>query len=299
MTNSYSRADKLRNTESALTRSNFTLSEANLLSLRLESALDGVEVIFHQVARPGVRSSWGEKFDVYTTNNILATPRLLEACCGRADLKRFVFSSSLSVNGSARILPVTEDSPTEPSSPCGVTKLAAEHFGGAYHTNFGVPTVSLRYFTVYGAHQRPDMAFRCFIRAALRGDIITVHEDSLQTRVFTHASDIVDANIRATKRTKAISEIYNIAGGSRVPLSNVWMMMGELLGRTLQNLHSPKQAGDVRDTYADTTRASRDLGYKPRTSLESGQSDEIQWLLSRETPAAAGLPRATGGHNGL
>ena len=165
-----------------------------------------------------------------------------------------------------------------PVSPYGVTKLAAEHLCSLYHVNFGVPTVSLRYFTVYGARQRPDMAFHRFIRAAFAGEPVTVNEDGQQTRDFTHVSDIVTANILAAERSEAVGNVYNIAGGSRVMLRHVLERIGQLTDRKLRISYEPKQAGDVRDTYADITAAQRDLGYAPSLTLEDGLRDEVTWL---------------------
>lgn len=273
----YSRLNKERNLSSARRSRRFTLYDADLLTAPLDSLLEGVDVVFHEAAQAGVRSSWGTQFHIYTQNNILATQRLLEACRSLPSLRRFVYASSSSVYGNTPRLPMRESGSPHPVSPYGVSKLAAEHLCSLYHTNFDVPTVSLRYFTVYGARQRPDMAFHKFIAAATRGDLITVHEDGRQTRDFTHVSDIVEANVLASHRPEAVGHVYNIAGGSRVTLQHALDLMGRLVGRPLRIAYGPKQAGDVRDTYADISRAQRDLGYAPETDLETGLSDEIGW----------------------
>lgn len=282
----YPRFDKERNLTFARRLARFTLHDVDILTVPLETLLDGVEIVFHQAAQAGVRFSWGTQFDVYTRNNILATQRLLEACKSLPTLRRFVYASSSSVYGNAPALPVRESGATHPVSPYGVSKLAAEYLCSLYHDNFGVPTVSLRYFTVYGARQRPDMAFHRFIAAAFHGNLITVHEDGRQTRDFTHVSDIVQANILAANTPEAVGHVYNIAGGSRVTLQHTLDLMQGLVGRTLRIAYGPKQAGDVRDTYADISRARRDLGYSPEKHLEAGLKDEIAWYRGHKLPAS-------------
>jgi nucleoside-diphosphate-sugar epimerase len=182
-----------------------------------------------------------------------------------------------------------------PVSPYGVTKLAAEHLCLLYHSNFNVPSVALRYFTVYGARQRPDMAFHRFIRAGLAGEAIAVHEDGNQTRDFTHVRDIVQANVRAATSPAASGQVYNIAGGSRVTLNHALARLAEVMGRQLEIIHAPKQAGDVRDTYADIGRAQRELEYRPTVDLDTGLRDEVDWYEStvqaRERNSAAGAAR--------
>lgn len=279
-TDYYSRAIKEGNLRAARRSPRFTFHDADLLSLDIDGVLRGIDMVFHQAAQAGVRRSWGQNFETYTQLNVLATQRLLEGCRTTPNLQRVVYASSSSVYGDTAELPVSEEAPTRPVSPYGVTKLAAEHLCSLYHSNFGVPTVSLRYFTVYGARQRPDMAFHRFIRAAFAGDPITVHEDGLQTRDFTHVSDIVEANILAATGPAAVGHVYNIAGGTRTTLAAALTLIQEITGRPLRLAHGPKQSGDVRDTYADTSRARRDLGYCPRTGLDSGLRDEIEWLTA-------------------
>jgi nucleoside-diphosphate-sugar epimerase len=279
-TDYYPRAHKMRNLESVLEHPGFTLIEGNLNALPLGRLVQGLDLVFHQAAQAGVRASWGEQFDTYTQQNILATQRLLEACRGATALQRFVYASSSSIYGDTRSLPVTEDVIPHPVSPYGVTKLAAEHLCLLYHTNFNVPSVALRYFTVYGARQRPDMAFHRFIRAGFAGEAITVHEDGDQTRDFTHARDIVQANMKAATSPAASGNVYNIAGGSRVTLNQALVQLAEAMGRQLEVHHAPKQAGDVRDTYADIGRARQDLEYRPTVDLSTGLRDEVEWYES-------------------
>lgn len=283
-TDYYPRAAKERNARRLLDHPNFTFREGDLVSLKLAPLLDGIEVVFHQAAQAGVRASWGSQFEIYTHNNIQATQMLLEACRAVPTLQRLVYASSSSIYGDARDLPVAESATPRPVSPYGVTKLAAEHLCSLYHINFGLPATSLRYFTVYGARQRPDMAFHRFIRGALEGEPLQVNEDGRQTRDFTHVSDIVRANILASQRPEAVGNVYNIAGGSRVTLNHVLALLERLTERKLELRYNPKQAGDVRDTYADITSAARDLGYRPSTSLEDGLRDEIGWFQRDAAP---------------
>jgi UDP-glucose 4-epimerase len=286
-TNYYPRVIKQRNLQQAVDHSRFTFCEADLVWMPLHPVLDGADVVFHLAAQSGVRSSWGAEFETYARNNILVTQRLLEACRDHATLRRVVYASSSSIYGNAHALPLTEPTTPHPVSPYGVTKLAAEHLCSLYHANFGVPTVSLRYFTVYGARQRPDMAFHRFIRAACDGEPIIVHEDGNQTRDFTHVGDIVQATIRAAAASTAVGRVYNVAGGSRVTLNHALDTLERVSGRTLEVIHAPKQAGDVRDTYADIIRARRDLAYEPTTDLVAGLRDEVQWYV--ELPRASHL----------
>jgi nucleoside-diphosphate-sugar epimerase len=277
-TDYYARSAKRRNLKESLAHANFTLLEEDLATIPLTAVLEDAHVVFHQAAQAGVRASWGTQFDTYTRNNILVTQRLLEACKGHRTLRRLVYASSSSIYGDASVLPLTESATPAPVSPYGVTKLAAEHLCSLYHVNFGVPTVSLRYFTVYGRRQRPDMAFHRFIHAALTNEPITVHEDGMQTRDFTHVSDIVQANLLAATEPRAVGRVYNIAGGARTTLAMTLDLIQHVTGRTLSMHYVPKQSGDVRDTYADTSRAREELGYSPVVDLQSGLLDEARWL---------------------
>jgi nucleoside-diphosphate-sugar epimerase len=276
-TDYYDRSAKERNLIGARRSPRFELAEGELTTLSLDHILEGVDVVFHQAAQAGVRASWGSRFATYTQLNVLATQHLLEACTQLPALMRFVFASSSSVYGNVTSLPVSEEVTPRPVSPYGVTKLAAEHLCLLYHANFGLPVVALRYFTVYGARQRPDMAFHRFIRAAFAGEPLTIHDDGLQTRDFTHVSDVVRANLLAAQHDVAIGRVYNIAGGSRVTVRHVLTMLEEEIGREFRVSYGPAQAGDVRDTYAGITRARRDLGYEPAVDLASGLRDEVKW----------------------
>lgn len=201
---------------------------------------------------------------------------LLEACRDRK-LEKVVYSSSSSVYGDAVEMPMREDALPQPVSPYGVTKLAAEQLCHLYHVNFGVPAVSLRYFTVYGPRQRPDMAFHRFLRATLQGKPITLYGDGHQTRDFTFVMDVVEANLAAATRAVP-GRVYNIGGGSRVSVNEVLQVIGKVTGRTPSVRGEGDQKGDMRHTYADTQRARTDLGFVPRVGLEEGLTAEYRWL---------------------
>jgi nucleoside-diphosphate-sugar epimerase len=285
-TDYYVREVKERNLRSLLHDPEFSLKEADLLTVDLAKLLRGVDFIFHQAGQPGVRASWGSGFEPYVRHNVVATQRLLEAARGCTGLVRFVSASSSSVYGDARELPVKETTLPEPVSPYGVTKLAAEQLCRVYAFNFGVPTISLRYFTVYGPRQRPDMGFHKFVTALLAGKVITVHGDGEQTRDFTYISDAIDANLAAATadRTSTLGRAYNIGGGSRVTVNEVIRILESSAGMEARIVHGPEQPGDARHTYADTQAARRDLGFMPKVSLELGLRQQLQWL--RETQPA-------------
>ena len=275
-TDYYPRPIKERNLEPLRARRNFSFVEGTLQSVDFDRLLDGVTHVFHLAAQAGVRKSWGRDFAAYTSHNVDGTQRLLEAVKDGA-LTRLVYASSSSVYGDGATIPMREDEAPHPVSPYGVTKLAAEHLCGLYHASYGVPAVSLRYFTVYGPGQRPDMGFHRFLRAAHLGDTITVYGDGEQTRDFTFVSDAVAATIAAGERGRA-GGVYNIGGGSRVSVNEVLAMIERVTGRPLRVSREPAQRGDMRDTFADTSRAKADLGFSPSKPLESGLAAESDWL---------------------
>jgi UDP-glucose 4-epimerase len=275
-TDFYPRRLKETNLAQLVTRPNFRLVEGALQTVDLAPLLDGATHVFHLAAQPGVRRSWGREFEIYTSHNVDATQRLLEAAKSQP-LVRFVYASSSSVYGDRAPIPMREDAVPHPVSPYGVTKLAAEHLCQLYHANYGVPSVSLRYFTVYGPGQRPDMAFHRFLRAALTGEPISLYGDGEQTRDFTYVADAVAATAAAGDRGRP-GAVYNIGGGSRVSINHVLDLIARLTGRPLDIRREPEQKGDMRDTFGDTTRAQTDLGFAPRHSLESGLAAERDWL---------------------
>jgi len=277
-TDYYPRAAKEKNLEENTLREKFRFVENSIADADLPTLLDGVTHVFHLAAQAGVRKSWGKDFRTYTVNNIEATQILLEACVGRP-IERFVYSSSSSVYGDAATIPMREDALPQPLSPYGVTKLAAEHLCMLYHANHGVRACALRYFTVYGPRQRPDMAFHRFIKAALREEPISLYGDGGQTRDFTFVADAVAANIAAADRGVP-GRAYNIGGGSRVSMNDVLRIIERTAGHPLKVNREAAQKGDMRDTYADTTRAREDLGFRPTVSLEEGIQAEYRWLSS-------------------
>jgi nucleoside-diphosphate-sugar epimerase len=276
----YPRSFKERNLVVSRSWRNFTFVEGDLLTIDLSPLIEGVDWIFHQAAQAGVRASWGQEFSRYVDCNILVTQRLLEAVVNVKGLRRFVYASSSSVYGDTTALPVTESVLPFPVSPYGVTKLAAEHLCTLYQRNFGVPTVSLRYFTVYGPRQRPDMAFHRFCKAVLEQRPLHIYGDGYQTRDFTYVSDVVEANIRAASSETAAGQILNIAGGSRVSLHEVIQLLQEVTGTPINTTFTAKQHGDVRDTFADTERAGRIIGYHPSVPLHEGLTKEFADITS-------------------
>jgi len=275
-TDYYPRAIKERNLSGIVGHPGFTFVEGRIQDLDLTALLAGRTHVFHLAAQAGVRKSWGRDFSTYTVNNIEATQVLLEACVGAA-LERVVYASSSSVYGDAVAIPMKEDALPRPVSPYGVTKLAAEQLCYLYFANHGVPAVSLRYFTVYGPRQRPDMGFHRFLRATLRGEPITLYGDGEQTRDFTFVADAVSATIAAATRGVP-GRVYNIGGGSRVSINQVLDIIGRVAGRQPLVTVDRAQKGDMRHTLADTSLARMDLEFAPTVGLEEGLAAEHQWL---------------------
>jgi UDP-glucose 4-epimerase len=280
-TDYYPRSIKESNLSAATGREGFRFVESRIQDADLGALLEGVTHVFHLAAQAGVRKSWGRDFRAYTENNVEATQLLLEACVGRS-IERFVHASSSSVYGDNAAIPMREDALPRPVSPYGVTKLAAEQLGYLYYVNQGVPAIGMRYFTVYGPRQRPDMAFHRFIRAAIRGEELSLYGDGGQTRDFTFVADAVGATIAAAERGVP-GRSYNIGGGARVSMNDVIEIIGRVAGGPLRIRREATQKGDMRDTYADTTLARQDLAFSPSVSLEDGIQAEFQWLSS--TPA--------------
>ena len=272
----YARADKRANLAHASDYDGFRLLTADLVAVDARVLLDEVDVVFHLAGEPGVRASWGPRFDRYTHHNVQATQRLLEAA--RETGVKFVYASSSSVYGDALALPTHEDEAPRPLSPYGVTKLAAEHLCVLYGEEHGVDTVALRYFSVYGPRQRPDMAFRRFCEAIHAGEPIEVFGDGRQTRDFTYVGDIVDATRAAAQADTPTGRVYNIGGGNRTRLRCALEVLAGIAGRPLDIRHHGRESGDVMDTGADTTRAERELGFSPRTSLADGLAAELEWV---------------------
>jgi len=270
----------------------FTWLEKDLLDLDPVALLTGQRFVFHLAAQAGVRASWGEHFREYAERNLMATQHLLEACRHpdvAATLERFIYSSSSSVYGNRQDLPVTETALPRPFSPYGVTKLAAEHLCVLYGANYGVPTTSLRYFTVYGPRQRPDMAFRKFIEAALDGRPWIVYGDGGQTRDFTYVADAVRANLLATAAPGDWA-VYNVGGGSRIALTEALDLLRDLLGELAPGVsvrleHRGREKGDVRDTWADPRHIAEELGYRASVPFAEGLRAEVAWVIHRRQRA--------------
>jgi nucleoside-diphosphate-sugar epimerase len=275
-TDFYPRPLKERNLENLRGRAGYDFVEGDLRELDLNAALDGITHVFHLAAQAGVRRSWGKEFQVYTGLNVDSTQRLLEACANKP-IERLVYASSSSVYGDDVPIPFTETALPQPVSPYGVTKLAAEQLCHLYFVNYGVPAVSLRYFTVYGPRQRPDMGFNRFFSAILSGKPLIQFGDGLQTRDFTFVADAVTATATAAVRGVP-GRVYNIGGGSRVSLKEVFDLLAKVSGREVAIEQQGPQKGDMRDTYADTTRARQDLGFAPSVTLEEGLRAMWRWM---------------------
>jgi UDP-glucuronate 4-epimerase len=280
-TSFYDRTSKEDNVAGLATARTFHMERADLRGADLAHLLRGVDVVFHNAGQPGVRDSWSERFADYVTNNVLATQRLLEAC-RRASVSRVVFASSSSVYGNAASYPARENDLPAPHSPYGVTKLAAEQLCNLYAANWGLPTVALRYFTVYGPRQRPDMAFRRLVEASLTRTAFPLYGTGDQIREFTYVGDVVRANVLAATADVEPGTVLNIGGGGEQRLIDVVDLVGELAGEPVKIEGHPEQPGDVSRTGADITLAHRQLGWEPRTSLRSGLVAQLAWQRARQ-----------------
>jgi UDP-glucose 4-epimerase len=288
LTDYYDVALKQENLDAFRGHADFTFVAEDLQELDPVALLSGQVACFHLAAQAGVRASWGEYFSEYLGRNVMATQRLLEACrhpAVRDSLVRFVYSSSSSVYGDQAELPVTEQALPAPRSPYGVTKMAAEHLCVLYSMNFRVPTSSLRYFTVFGPRQRPDMAFRKYIEAALDGRVFEVYGDGSQTRDFTYVGDAVRSNLLAVS-CDADWEVFNTGGGSRMVFSDTLVQLQQILQERVPGLEATVQyrevaKGDVKDTFADRTHVQRTIGYEPTISFAAGLTREVDWAIAR------------------
>lgn len=279
-TDNYAGADKRANLAGATGSDAFELVTGDLVELDAHALIEPCDVIYHLAGEPGVRSSWGPRFDRYTHHNVAATRRLLEAMVDFPG-RRFVYASSSSVYGDALTLPTPEDVTPRPLSPYGVTKLAGEHLCVLYGEEQAVETVALRYFSVYGPRQRPDMAFRRFCEAIVEGEPIEVFGDGCQTRDFTFVGDIVAATRAAGETTTAPGRVFNVGGGGSVSVNRALQTLAAVAGRPLDVRHSERQEGDVADTGADTSRAREELGFDPSTTLRDGLAAEFEWVRER------------------
>jgi UDP-glucuronate 4-epimerase len=272
----YDRAEKEANLASVAGCDRFTLHERDLRATDLDPLVAEVDVVFHQAGQPGVRLSWHDDFATYVDHNVVATQHLLEALWRRPGA-RLVYASSSSVYGNAPRYPTRESDLPRPHSPYGVTKLAGEHLCRLYGANWGLPVVVLRYFTVYGPRQRPDMAIRRFVEAALTGTPVPVHGDGEQVRDFTYVSDVVAANLAAADTPDAPDEPINVAGGGATSVNRLLDLIGELVGRPVRRHEQPPQAGDVDRTGGSVELAAEVLGWKPEVPLDEGIRRQIAW----------------------
>lgn len=275
----YGRPEKLHNLQRARDWAEFEFVPLDLSRGELTDIVADRDVIFHLAAEPGVRPSWGPRFDSYVRNNIVATQLLLDAVVPWPE-KPVVFASSSSIYGNAERLPTPEDVLPQPVSPYGMTKLAGEHLCQLYHANYGLESVCLRYFTVFGPRQRPDMAFHRFLEAAIGNQPIEIYGDGTQTRDFTYVGDVVSATRAAGSTSDIGGAVFNIGGGSQISLNDVLLAVGEATGRRLDVHYSHQRAGDVQDTGADTSRARRLLGFSPAMTFEKGLRAQVEWMVA-------------------
>jgi nucleoside-diphosphate-sugar epimerase len=276
-TDYYSREIKEANLSNALKNNNFKRIEADILKM---DKFPDVDYVFHLAAQAGVRASWGKSFEIYTRNNVQATQKLLEFYKDR-EIKKFVYASSSSVYGDAE-LPMREESLLKPVSPYGVTKLAGENLCYLYWKNYRVPTVSLRYFTVYGLRQRPDMAIHKFVKAVFKGNEIPVFGDGTQTRDFTYVDDAVEANILGAKSNLA-GEVFNVGGGSRISVNELIEEIERIIGKKAKIKYMEKQKGDVRDTWADVSKAKAKMNWNPRVDINKGLKRFVDGFINNSS----------------
>lgn len=286
-TDYYTRARKELNMVGLRDQEAFTLHEIDLAGDPLTGLIEGVDVVYHLAAQPGVRSSFGDGFGSYLRNNVHATQRLLEEAAGKA-LGAFVYASSSSVYGNAQTFPTAETDEPRPVSPYGMSKAATEQLAGVYHRTAGVPVVGLRYFTVYGPRQRPDMAFTRFLTKALLDEPLPLFGDGSQLRDFTFVDDAIAGTLAAAERGRP-GAAYNIGGGESVSMNAILRLIEELLERPVRTERHATVRGDVRRTSANCTRAREELGYAPATPLFNGIAAHLEWASAalRADAAAA------------
>ena len=270
------RANLRRLTESEL----FRLVEADLVECDIDALLDGIDVVFHLAGQPGVRLSWAEQFATYERHNVLATQRLLEGC-RRSSVERLVYASSSSIYGNPASFPTPENCLPQPHSPYGVTKLAAEHLCALYAANWKLSTVSLRFFTVYGPRQRPDMAIHRLTEAALTGASFGLFGDGKQIRDFTFVGDVVRACVAAGRADVAPGTAMNIAGGSSITVNDLVRLVSDVAECPIATTTRPSQPGDVARTGGTIDLANRLLSWEPRVSLRDGIVEQVRWHRSR------------------
>ncbi|MEW6457284.1 MAG: NAD-dependent epimerase/dehydratase family protein [Acidobacteriota bacterium] len=272
----YSPIIKEKNIKSILGNKNFLFLRGKMEEMEIEKILKGCDGVFHLAAQPGVRKSWGLDFEVYVRTNVLLTQKILEVL-KNIPVKKFIYASSSSVYGNAGI-PFRENSELKPVSPYGVTKLAGENLCFLYFENFKIPVISLRYFTVYGPRQRPDMGFHKFFLSILDGREIEVYGDGNQSRDFTYIDDVINGTISSYYYGVA-GEVYNIGGGTNIRLNSIFPLFENITGRKIRIKYLKEVSGDVRHTQADYLKAQRDLKFKPNGKLEDGLEKQWKWML--------------------
>ncbi|QII08116.1 NAD-dependent epimerase/dehydratase family protein [Rhodococcoides fascians A25f] len=282
LTDYYSVDQKKSNIES-IGLDKFEFHNLDLNTADLKSLLSKVDVVFHQAGQPGVRKSWGSDFDSYIYSNIAATQKLLEAANAIDQKIKIVYASSSSVYGDALSYPTSENDVPRPMSPYGVTKLAAEHLVSLYAQNYGLDTVSLRYFTVYGPGQRPDMAFNRFLDAALNGRPIPIFGNGEQIRDFTYVDDIVAANIAAAECGTNPGSVFNVAGGTSVSVNETIELLSRITSLDIQKQYSAGVSGDVYRTGGATDAIRNIIGWKPQVTLEEGLHNQYRWAQATLT----------------
>ncbi len=274
----YDRSLKERNLGALRSWNMFHFIEGDLMEVALQPLLEGVDWIFHQAGQEKERTNWASAFTHYTESNVSVTLRLLEAALRFGWIRRFVYASSSSVYGEAARLPVLEDELERPRSPHGITKLAAESLCSLYHRRFGLPTVSLRYFSIYGPRQRPDMAFHRFCKAIVCREPLSLYGDGYQTRDFIYVDDAIEATVRAAAVTEATGQVLNIASGTSVTLRSIVEQLEKISGSRISVAVDDSQRDDVHHTCADIQRAQQILGYRPRMGLQDGLTQEFEFI---------------------
>jgi nucleoside-diphosphate-sugar epimerase len=275
----YEPATKAANVAGPRAHERFRLVDGDLNALDLGELFEGADAVFHLAAQPGVRLSW-DQFEVYAQHNLVATQRVLEACRA-VGVGRLVVASSSSVYGNADTYPVTEDSPCRPYSPYGVTKLAGEQLCEAYVENWKLPVVSLRYFTVYGPRQRPDMSIYRLVESALTGEPFPMYGAGSFVREFTYVADIADATARAASADIPPGAVLNIAGGEPIVMHELVSLVGEIVGAEIVLDEQPARPGDAHRNGGSTDRARELLGWSPSTTLREGIARQADWHRTR------------------
>lgn len=277
-TDYYSKEIKIKNISNLVKNKNFSLVEKDIIDFDLSNIIKKSQYLFHEAAQPGVRASWGRQFEVYVKNNIMTTQKILESAKKEKCLDKIILASSSSVYGNQEGAMNEDNTLTRPVSPYGATKLATENLGNIYAENFDLPIISLRYFTVYGPKQRPDMAFSKFFKSNINGNEIEIFGDGAQIRDFTYISDVIEANILAMN-SLCKTGIFNIGGGSVHSINEILDMIEKITGKENIIKNKAKQKGDVFRTEANIVKAKKILNYNPKVAIEKGLEKQHQWIL--------------------